>query len=73
MPALGKEGTQLTVKLLGSPAAFLSDESLNGFVSIKAQALLFYLAATGISHRRAALVALLWSDIPSNLRRPLGP
>jgi DNA-binding SARP family transcriptional activator len=55
---------ELKVKLLGPPAAFPSDEPLNGFVSIKAQALLFYLAATGTLHRRDTLAALLWSNVP---------
>lgn len=55
---------ELRVKLLGSPAAFVGDEPVSGFVSIKAQALLYFLAATGEAHRRDALAALLWSDIP---------
>ena len=40
-------GEELRIKLLGSPAAFVGDEPVTGFVSIKAQALLYYLAATG--------------------------
>ena len=76
---------ELRIKLLGSPAAFVGDEPVSGFVSIKAQALLYYLTATGEAHRRDTLAALLWSDIPdarakknlrdilSNLRQLAGP
>lgn len=76
---------ELRVKLIGPPAAYIGDEPVSGFVSIKAQALLFYLAATRETHRRDALAALLWSDVPDrvakknlrdvlyNLRQLLGP
>ncbi len=76
---------ELRVKLLGPPAAFVGEEPVSGFVSVKAQALLFYLAATGETHRRDALASLLWSDVPdaaarknlrdvlSNLRQLVGP
>ena len=49
---------ELRVKLLGSPAVFVDNELVTGFVSIKAQALLFYLAATCTPHRRDALAPL---------------
>jgi len=55
---------ELRIKLLGSPAAFLGSEPLSGFVSVKSRALLYYLAATEEIHRRDALAALLWSDLP---------
>ncbi len=75
----------LRIQLLGSPAAFVGEGQVTGFVSIKAQALLYYLAATGEAHRRETLAALLWSDVPdptarknlrdilSNLRQLIGP
>jgi DNA-binding SARP family transcriptional activator len=58
---------------------------VTGFISAKAQALVYYLAATGRSHTRDGLAGLLWSDVPdatarknlrdvlSNLRRLIGP
>jgi len=76
---------ELRIRLLGNPAAFVGDEPVTGFVSIKSQALLYYLAATEESHRRDVLAALLWSDVPdatarrnlrdilSNLRQLIGP
>ena len=76
---------ELRVRLLGSPAAFVRNEPVSGFVSVKAQALLYYLAATGEIHRRDTLASLLWSDVPdrtakknlrdvlSNLRRLIDP
>jgi len=76
---------ELRVKLLGSPSAFIGDDPVTGFVSIKSQALLYFLTATEESHRRDVLAALLSSDVPdatarrnlrdvlSNLRRLIGP
>ena len=55
---------ELRINLLGSPAAFVGNEPVSGYVSVKAQALLYYLAATGEARRRDALAALLWSDVP---------
>ena len=57
---------ELRVRLLGSPAAFVRNEPVSGFVSVKAQALLYYLAATGEIHRRDTLASLLWSDVPDS-------
>ena len=76
---------EFKITLLGSPSALLGGEPVKGYVSIKAQALLFYLAATEEAHRRDALAALLWSDVEeatarknlrdvlSNLRKLIGP
>ncbi len=78
-------GEELRIKLLGSPSVMVGDQPLVGFVSIKSQALLYYLAATEESHRRDVLAALLWGDVPdatarknlrdvlSNLRQLIGP
>jgi DNA-binding SARP family transcriptional activator/predicted ATPase len=75
----------LTITLLGSPRVTLGDAVVRGFVSSKAAALLYYLAATGRSHTREALAGLLWPetsnaqafknlrDVLSNLRRLFEP
>jgi ABC-type oligopeptide transport system substrate-binding subunit/DNA-binding SARP family transcriptional activator len=77
--------TELHITLLGSPGVSLDGRPVTGFVSTKAQALVYYLAATGRSHTRDGLAGLLWSDVPdatarknlrdvlSNLRRLIGP
>jgi DNA-binding SARP family transcriptional activator len=76
---------ELQITLLGSPGVALDGRPVTGFVSTKAQALVYYLAATGRSHTRDALAGLLWSDVPdatarknlrdvlSNLRRLIDP
>jgi predicted ATPase/DNA-binding SARP family transcriptional activator/predicted negative regulator of RcsB-dependent stress response len=75
----------LAINLLGSPSIVLDGAPLRGFVSSKAAALAYYLAATGRQHTRESLAALLWTeatsvqsaknlrDVLSNLRRLLGP
>jgi DNA-binding SARP family transcriptional activator len=47
---------QVLIKFDGAP--------IENLASIKAKALLIYLAVTGKSHSRSALAALLWSDMP---------
>jgi DNA-binding SARP family transcriptional activator/predicted ATPase len=76
---------QLTITLLGAPHAMLGDAAVRGFVSSKAAALLYFLAATGRSHTREALAGLLWPetsdsqalknlrDVLLNLRRLFEP
>lgn len=76
---------ELRITVLGSPSVALGGQPVTGFVSSKAQAIVFYLAATGQSHTREALAGLLWSDLPetaarrnlrnafTNLRRLVGP
>ena len=75
----------LTLRLLGKPQVSLSGAAVAGFISTKAQALLFYLAVTGRPHMREALAGLLWGEMPeahasknlrnalSNLRALVGP
>jgi WD40 repeat protein/DNA-binding SARP family transcriptional activator len=75
----------LRVNLLGSPTISQGEQPVTGFVSSKAQALVFYLAEAGGTHTRDALAGLLWSDVPdatarknlrdvlSNLRKLIGP
>lgn len=68
-PALG-------IHLFGAPEIQLDGVPLTTLRSAKAQALFFYLAATGRVHTRPALAALLWGDMPEraargNLRKAL--
>jgi DNA-binding SARP family transcriptional activator/predicted ATPase len=64
-------GDQLTIHLLGTPEARAAGTSL-ALHHQKARALLYYLAATGRSHTRDHLAALLWSESPeSNARHSL--
>ncbi len=77
--------TTLNISMFGSPGITLAGEPVIGFVSLKSQALVFYLAATGETHRRSHLAGLLWSDtteerarknlrdVLSNLRQVIGP
>ena len=61
----------LTIHLLGAPEAQIAGIPL-ALHHQKAQALLYYLAATGRSHRRDYLATLLWSEAPeSNARHSL--
>ncbi len=60
---------RLQISLFGSPGLTLGGKLVSGFVSCKAQALIFYLAATGQSHTRIALAGLLWSEVPDQTAR----
>lgn len=67
---------ELQLNLLGAPQVFLNTDPVTGFVSKKAQALLFYLAETQQPHTRQLLAALLWPEMPettarTNLRKAL--
>lgn len=74
---------ELQLFLLGGATIILNGEPVSGFISAKATALVYYLAATGRSHTREMLAGLLWGDFPeanakknlrdvlSNLRRLL--
>ena len=76
---------KLEITLLGSPLASIENKPVTGYVSARAEALLYYLAASGQAHRRDALAGILWSEVPettskrnlrdvlSNLRRLVGP
>lgn len=75
----------LSIQMLGSPAITLDGVPVSGFVSSKAVALVYYLAASERPHTRETLAGLLWSEVPddqarknlrdilSNLRRLLAP
>ncbi len=57
---------ELTVHLFGNPSLQLEGEPVTGFISNKAVALVYYLAATGRSHGRDVLASLLWGDFSEN-------
>lgn len=62
----------LQLLLLGAPHVRLNGRPVSGFVTSKAEALLFYLAATARPHTRTALASLLWPDMPEvNARKNL--
>jgi DNA-binding SARP family transcriptional activator/predicted ATPase len=75
----------LRLRLLGRVEMCRDGVSVTGIRSVKAQALLFYLAVTGLPHARPTLAGLLWADKPdanaltnlrqalSQLRRAVGP
>jgi WD40 repeat protein/DNA-binding SARP family transcriptional activator len=52
----------LEVQLLGSPQVIRAGARIAGFRSSKAQALLYFLAATGRFQRRTVLATLLWPE-----------
>lgn len=63
---------ELRLALLGLPSVVHDGLAVSGFISSKAQALLYYLAVTGRPHSREALAALFWGDMPdSNARANL--
>lgn len=62
MPDTNSPG-YLHLKLLGPPSLSIDNEEIFGFRSAKAQALLYYLAATSKSHRRSFLANLFWPDV----------
>lgn len=66
----------LGLYLLGAPEIYVEGLFQSALTSVKAQAVLFYLAATGRSHARATLASLLWGDVAdaaarANLRKAL--
>lgn len=76
--------TSLEMSLLGRVEIRRNGLPVNGFVSVKVQALFIYLAVTGRPHNREVLAGLFWGDKPeakaraslrkaiSNLRQLLG-
>ncbi len=71
-----KQSGVLTLRLLGKPQVEWGAGPVTGFISAKAQALLFYLVVTGRAHARKALAGLLWGEMPEaqaskNLRNAL--
>ena len=52
----------LTIRLLGTPTVIRDSEPVEGFISAKSRALLFYLAMKPGIHSRQTLAALLWPE-----------
>ena len=50
---------RLSISVLGAPAITMDGAPVRGFVSSKAAALVYYLAATSRPHTREALAGLL--------------
>lgn len=59
----------LHIFVLGRPRILLDGQPLVDLVSVKAQALLFYLAVTGKTCSRSAQAGLLWGDLPEESAR----
>lgn len=59
----------LQLFVLGKPRILLDNQPLVDLVSVKAQALLFYLAVTGKEYSRSALAGLLWGDLSEESAR----
>ena len=62
-------GSNLQLFLLGTPQIRLNGEPLISLKSVKAQALLFYLAVSRRAHTRPALAGLLWGEMPESAAR----
>lgn len=62
----------LQFSLLGAPKLLRNGSLVSGFITRKAEALLYYLAVTERAHTRSAVAALLWPDMPEqNARKNL--
>ncbi|MEU8615773.1 hypothetical protein AB0C29_48115, partial [Actinoplanes sp. NPDC048791] len=60
---------ELRVRVLGSAELTVGGRPLAELASVKATALVFYLAVTGTAHSRSALAGLLWSELPEPTAR----
>ncbi|MEM7128038.1 MAG: tetratricopeptide repeat protein [Chloroflexota bacterium] len=77
--------SSIKIKLLGAPAIIVDGQMVTGFISHKANAVVYYVAAQGQTQARETLATLLWTDfgdasakknlrnVLSNLRTLLGP
>src|SRR3954465_13757894 len=54
---------ELRISLFGQATYELGGQPLDSLTSVKARALLIYLAVTGRPHSRAKLAGLLWPDV----------
>lgn len=59
----------LRFTLFGKPHIYLDDDPLDGLISAKARAILFYLAVNQERTSRELLAGLLWSDMPERSAR----
>src|SRR4029453_10047444 len=60
---------RLELTLLGSPDVRLDGQPLTGFRSVKAQALLYYLAVSGRGQSRSVLAGLFWGEMDEHYAR----
>jgi predicted ATPase/DNA-binding SARP family transcriptional activator len=60
---------ELRVRMLGAAELTVGGRPPAELASVKASALIFYLAVTGTPHSRSALAGLLWSDLPEPTAR----
>ncbi|WP_238015280.1 BTAD domain-containing putative transcriptional regulator [Dactylosporangium sp. AC04546] len=60
---------QLRIRVLGRAELTVDGRPLAELASVKAAALLCFLAVTGTAHPRTALAGLLWSDLPEPAAR----
>jgi predicted ATPase/DNA-binding SARP family transcriptional activator len=60
---------ELRVRVLGPAELTVGGRPLKELASVKAVALVCYLAVTGTAHSRSALAGLLWSDLPEQTAR----
>ena len=58
----------LHINLLGAPSVTIDNQPITNFVSNKARALFYYLAAHPIEHERAKLATFLWGGNPKAKR-----
>ncbi len=56
----------LEISLLGTPLASIENKPVTGYVSSRAEALVYYLAASGQAQRRDRLASILWSEVPES-------
>jgi DNA-binding SARP family transcriptional activator len=75
----------MEIRLFGAPALILNGQPVTGFISNKAPALIYYVAAMEHAQMRELVATLLWTNTPeldakrnlrtvlSNLRTVLGP
>jgi DNA-binding SARP family transcriptional activator len=61
--------TDLHLKLLGCPQILRAGTPVEGFISSKVPALLYYLAVTNRAQSRDVLGTLFWGDLPQNQAR----
>ena len=60
---------ELRIRVLGAAELTVGGRPLAELASVKATALVCYLAVTGTPHSRSALAGLLWSDLPEQTAR----
>jgi predicted ATPase/DNA-binding SARP family transcriptional activator len=67
--AVAMSHEELRVRVLGAAELTVGGRPPAELASVKATALVCYLAVTGVPHSRSALAGLLWSDLPEPAAR----